>query len=187
MCDQIQAAPCAIELLILRHTLESRRNSNTGALVASALQSATLVEYANPKNPWDSSLLKAEDTWLLYPSPGAKLPQAPPKRLVILDASWSQARRMAQRIPELRGMPTLALPAPERALPRLRRGANEQQMSTAESVACALRQLGQQRSAEHLEVLLREMVRRFSLPQRRGPQPKKTASNPATTVLSTDN
>ena len=75
---------------------------------------------------------------------------------------------MAQRIPELRGLPTLALPVPEKPLPRLRRASKAEQMSTAESVVAALRVLKQDAAAAHLEFLLCEMVRRFSLPQRRG-------------------
>lgn len=154
--------------MILRHTLESKRNSNTGRLVAAALARTRVLEYGSPSEPWDSTLLDHPDTWLLYPKPGAQVPQVLPKRLVVLDGSWSQARRMSQRIPALWRMPTLALPPPANPLPRLRTGQCSQQMSTAESVVSALRLLGQDQPADHLETLLRELVRRFALPQRRG-------------------
>jgi DTW domain-containing protein YfiP len=159
-----------MEVVILRHILERERNSNTGRLAARALEGASLVEYASPDHPWDPAALLRGDTWLLYPRPGSELPERLPDRLLVLDASWSQARRMAQRIPELQGLPTLALPPPALALPRLRNAGRPEQMSTAESVVAGLRALGQSAPADHLEGLLRELVRRFSLPQRRGPR-----------------
>jgi DTW domain-containing protein YfiP len=162
-----------LQVVILRHTLERKRNSNTGRLVAAALEGASLLHYASPEAAWDPGILAGEDTWLLYPKPGSSTPTTLPKRLVVLDGSWSQARRMAQRIPALWRMPTLALPPPLLPLPRLRTGAKIEQMSTAESVVAALRLLEQEAPAQHLESLLRELVRRFSLPQRRGDQGPK--------------
>lgn len=159
--------------MILRHTLESKRNSNTGRLVARAIEGCSITEYGNPGASLDTGALDQEDTWLLYPNGSSRTPKRPPKRLVVLDGSWGQARRMAQRIPSLWRMPTLALPPPMEPLPRLRTGAKLEQMSTAESVIAALRHLGHSAPADHLEGLLRELVRRFSLPQRRGPQARK--------------
>lgn len=193
LCERIVAASCPIEVLVLRHTLERKRNSNTGRLVAGALAGARLMEYASPSEPWDPAALSEDSTWLLYPGPGAQRPVGLPRRLVVLDGSWSQARRMAHRIPELLHMPRLALPPPANPLPRLRTGQLSEQMSTAESVVAALRSLEQHAPAEHLEKLLRELVRRFSLPQRRGPQGQRIspessdhcAKQPGTTPLQT--
>ena len=167
LCAEITRAPCEIEIIVLRHVLERERNSNTGSLVSRALQGARLLEYASPEHGWDPQELCMPNTSLLYPKPGVSQPARLPSRLVILDATWPQARRMSQRIPELRGMPTLALPPPSQVLPRMRDGAAPEQMSTAESTVAALRLLGQDGPADHLERLLRELVRRFSLPQRR--------------------
>ncbi len=66
-------------------------------------------------------------------------------------------------------MPTLSLPPPIAALPRMREGKSPEQMSTAESAIAALRALGEDSAAAHLEVLLRELIRRFALPKRKGP------------------
>ncbi len=152
---------------MVRHALERRRNSNTGRLVGAALKGATIVDYATAATPIDTGFLASPQTALLYPRPGKALKA--PKRLILLDASWSQARRMAQRIPELSSMPTLPLPAPAAPLPRMREGKRPEHMSTAESAIAALRVLGEDAAAEHLERLLRELVRRFALPMRRGP------------------
>ncbi len=173
LCERISAHPCSIQVLVLRHTLEGKRSSNTGRLVARALAGAQLVDYGRKSQPLDSKHLSREGSWLLYPKPGARVPTLLPKQLIVLDGSWSQARKMAQRIPALWSMPTLALPPPAMPLPRLRNGLKKEYMSTAESVIAALRVLGQDQPAQHLETLLRELVRRFSLPRRRGVQPSK--------------
>ncbi|MCP4446260.1 MAG: DTW domain-containing protein [Myxococcales bacterium] len=168
LCAEITRIPCGVEIVVLRHVMERRRNSNTGRLVARALEGAKVLEYALREEPLDTAVLAGANTALLYPRPSSvDAPQ--PTRLILLDASWSQARRMAQRIPELRSMPSLSLPTPIRVLPRMREGKAPEQMSTAESAIAALRLLGEVAAADHLEVLLRELVRRFALPKRRGP------------------
>ncbi len=168
LCAQITRAACDVEVVVLRHSLEAKRNSNTGRLVASALQGAELWEYASPDVPIDLNELVVPNTWLLYPHSNASHPATLPKRLIVLDGSWSQARRMAHRIPQLRNLPCLALPPPAKALPRLRKGQSDEQMSTAESVVAALRGLHQEAAACHLEHLLEELVYRFGVTRRKG-------------------
>jgi DTW domain-containing protein YfiP len=51
----------------------------------------------------------------------------------------------------------------------MREGKSPEQMSTAESAIAALRVLGEDAAANHLESLLHELVRRFALPRRKGP------------------
>ena len=168
LCAEITQVDCGIEVIVLRHTLERKRNSNTGRLVGAALASARLLDYGVPNAPLDTAVLAGPGTALLYPRPSA-VDAPPPSRIILLDGSWSQARRMAQRIPQLRGMPSLSLPAPSRLLPRMREGKSPEQMSTAESAIAALRVLGEDAAANHLESLLHELVRRFALPRRKGP------------------
>ena len=168
LCDGITPIACGARIVVLRHVLERRRNSNTGRLVGAALGGALVLDYAVPEAPIDVGALAGPDSALLYPRPGTPLLTSP-RRVIVLDASWSQARRMAQRIAPLRQMATLSLPAPVWELPRMREGKAPEQMSTAESAIAALRLLGESAAADHLERLLRELVRRFALPKRKGP------------------
>lgn len=132
------------------------------------LEGARVLNYADREAEFDVAALSGPDTWILYPQAGAKPSStAPPKRIIALDATWPQARKMLRKIPALRGLPRLALPCPETSLPRMRRTSSPEQMSTAESVVVALRSLGQTSAADHLEAQLREVVRRFTLPMRR--------------------
>ena len=169
MCELIRAAPCALEMVVLRHHLETHRASNTGRIVARSLAGAKLASYAAPDHALNRGLFDGPNTWILYPSPNARVPDVAPERLVVLDATWPQARKMYQRIPELRRLPALALPPPNQALPRMRKTQRPEQMSTAEACIAALRVLGDSSAADHLESTLREAVRRFALPKRKGP------------------
>lgn len=151
----------------MRHVLERHRASNTGRLIPHCLQGGQLQEYATPERDFEEAGLAAPDTWLLYPRPGARQPTQAPRRLVVLDATWSQARKMGQRIRGLSSLPAVALPPPQVALPRLRKGREPEQMSTAESVIAALRLFGEDSAASHLEGVLREVASRFALPRRK--------------------
>jgi DTW domain-containing protein YfiP len=83
--------------------------------------------------------------------PGPPLAE-PPTRIVVPDGTWSQARRMLQRLPALQALPRLALPGPPPGL-RLRRPHRGDGMSTLEAMAGALHALGRAQDAEALLAL----------------------------------
>jgi DTW domain-containing protein YfiP len=142
-----------VEIVFLRHASERDRLTNTGHWAALALAGSAVVEQGTPGIPVDGSALAAAGTWVLFPSPHAPSPAVPPPtRLVVPDGTWPQARRMLQRIPELRALPRLPLPAAGPAH-RLRRPAAGG-MSTLEALAAALRALGEAEAAARLDALL---------------------------------
>jgi DTW domain-containing protein YfiP len=142
-----------VEVVFLRHASERDRLTNTGHWAALALERSAVLEQGTPGVPLDGSALSAPGTWVLFPSPHPPPPGVPPPaRLVVPDGTWPQARRMLQRVPELRALPRLPLPAAGPAL-RLRRPAAGG-MSTLEAVAAALRALGEAEAAARLEALL---------------------------------
>ncbi len=139
-------------MVFLRHASERDRLSNTGHWASLALVGSSVLEQGLPGEPLDASGLAVPGTWILYPSPHPPPPGTPPpRRLVVPDGTWTQARRMIQRVPALRGLPRLALPAAP-ATPRLRRPV-EGGMSTLEAVAAALRSLGEPAAAAELDAL----------------------------------
>jgi len=142
--------------VFLRHASERDRLSNTGHWASLALEGSAVLEHGLPGAPLDASELAVPGTWVLYPSPHPPPPGTPPpRRLVVPDGTWSQARRMMQRIPALRALPRLPLPAPVAV--RLRRPVAGG-MSTLEAVASALRALDEPAAAAALEQLLAEGV-----------------------------
>jgi DTW domain-containing protein YfiP len=141
MCAQIPRIETSVRFLILRHHKELWRTSNTGRLAALALPNSQLVSYGGPDSPRDFSALLGPESWLLFPSETPTPVKPPPSaQLVVLDASWTQARRMVHRMRELQGLPRFALAATYRAH-RLRQPTVRDGMSTIEAMAKAVRLL----------------------------------------------
>lgn len=139
LCDEIPQVHTRTRILLLQHVMEIAKKSNTGGVAALALVNSRRIIHGSPSGGSELDLLAEPGTWLLYPDGPPAPPDAPPPRqLVVLDASWSQARRMTQRVPELRTLPRLALPPPEPGLLRLREPSHPSGMSTLDAVARAV-------------------------------------------------
>ena len=91
----------------------------------------------------------------MYPAgdPTVVAPVPPPRQIVILDATWSQARKMFHKLTALRGLPILRLPDAPMPSARLRKSPGEGQVSTIEAIARALRLLEGEAPAAALERL----------------------------------
>jgi DTW domain-containing protein YfiP len=134
----------------LQHALEASKVSNTGRFVPLVLAGAELRPLGAKEAPFDASGLSDAGTALLFPDLGApSVPVEDVRRLVVVDASWSQARRMLQRVPALRTLPRLSLTvtAPARSL----RAAPPGALSTLQAVARALDLLGDAEAGAALE------------------------------------
>ncbi len=161
------------EFLIVRHARDAWKTTNTGRLAAMAMPNATLRDHGLPHQaiapPPDLS-----GTWLLFPDDSAVKPSGRPRRVVVPDGTWPQARRMVQRIPWLRALPRLSL-APTAPFVGLRRSPNRFSMSTLAAIARAVEHLEGPGPAALLDGLHDEFVQRIrSL--RGGPaSPERTA------------
>lgn len=122
-------------IVLIQHLLEQTERSNTGRHAAAALSTLELRVFGARDVP-----LKADDlegAWLLWPGeppPDEATPR--PSTLVVLDGSWSQARKMMQRVPQLRSLRRWSLPAPPGR--RSLRASPPGGMSTLEALAEAL-------------------------------------------------
>jgi len=136
LCAEIPRVANRTEVVIVRHHLERYRSSNSGRLAAMALASCTVVEHGGAVGP--ARLPALDGAWLVYPQGEAVIPAEPPRQLVFLDATWSQARRMYRKLDGLRGLPILRLAVTAPA-PRLRESPAPGFVSTIEAIAAALR------------------------------------------------
>lgn len=153
LCAAARPVPTAVEVVIVRHAMERWKTSNTARWTLLALKHSRLIEHGLPSGDADLPSFPP-GTWLVFPAPTLELPDGlPPARLVFVDGSWSQARRMAQRLDALRSLPRLALPPPAPGVARLRRPGSVEQMSTIEAVSAALRRVGEADAASHLASL----------------------------------
>ncbi|MFZ5440261.1 MAG: DTW domain-containing protein [Myxococcota bacterium] len=123
-----------MRVVLIQHVLELSERSNTGRHAARVSSSVEARVFGAKDAP-----LKVDDlhgAWLLWPGEPARPAQTPPSTLVVLDGSWSQARKMMQRVPELRALPRFSLVAPEGR--RSLRAAPPGGMSSLEAIAEAL-------------------------------------------------
>ena len=159
VCDAIPRITTRTEIVLVRHVTEDRLTSNSGRFVALALPRSRLLEYGGGQT-FDDSELTRPGTALLYRSAGARPLPFVPERLVVLDGSFRQARRMYTRLAALRNLPEFALESPSIAPTRLRTPPVTDGMSTIEAVAGALAALEGPEVAAALYELHAELIRR---------------------------
>lgn len=122
-----------MRVILIQHILELSERSNTGKHAARVSARVEPRVFGAKDAP-----LKVDDlagAWLLWPGE-ARAPEGVPTALVVLDGSWSQARKMMQRVPELRALPRFSLVAPEGR--RSLRASPEGGMSSLEAIGEAL-------------------------------------------------
>ena len=146
---------------IVRHHSERFRSSNTGRLAALSLINSEIVDHGGASG--EAKFTPLPGAMLLFPM-GDECTVAPtplPAQLIVLDATWSQARRMWRKLDMLRGLPTLRLPELAVAAPRLRKSPGPGRVCTIEAIAAALRLLEGDAVATPLEALYDDVVDRM--------------------------
>lgn len=179
LCAQVPSVVTSTRILILRHHLERHRSSNSGRLAHLALPNSEIVDHGGLGGPAALGPV-AEGTWLLYPEgePRVTVPTPAPRQLIVLDATWSQARRMYRKISALRGLPLLRLPDAPMPAARLRESPGPGRVSTIEAIARALRLLEGDSAATALEQLFELAVARAAATGRTMPSATETPDPP---------
>jgi tRNA-uridine aminocarboxypropyltransferase len=160
LCADIPVVPTRTRIVIVRHASELYRSSNSGRLAHLALPNSEILDHAIEGAPIDDARLAIAGSWLLYPEgePRTRAPEPPPSRLIVLDGTWQQSRRMRQRLIGLRGLPVLRLPDEEAPPDRLRASPGRGLVSTIEAIARALRLLEGDAPADALDRLFARAV-----------------------------
>jgi DTW domain-containing protein YfiP len=159
LCAAIPTVVTRTRIVIVRHHLERWRSSNSGRLAHLALPNSEIVEHGGRSV---AALPPLDGAWLVFPEgePVTAAPVPPPRQLVVLDATWSQARRMYRKLAALRGLPILRLPDAPMPAARLRESPAPGRVSTLEAIARALRLVEGDAAAEPLEALFALAVAR---------------------------
>jgi DTW domain-containing protein len=134
-------------VLILQHPRERTHPFGTARLTALGLRkSEVLVDFAGCLRRDASALGELAGSALLYPHAQARdvttLSAAErPRRLIVIDGTWHQARTLYRDIPALHALPHVTLPAGLRSTFQLRRQPAQHCLSTVEAIVYALRTL----------------------------------------------
>ena len=160
LCAAIPIVMTRTRIVIVRHHLERWRSSNSGRLANLALPNSEIIEHGGAAG--SAVLPPFAGAWLVFPEgePIRDAPVPPPCQLVVLDATWSQARRMFRKLDGLRGLPLLRLPDAPMPEARLRESPAPGRVSTIEAIARALRLIEGDAAAAPLEALFALAVAR---------------------------
>ncbi|MGX5220215.1 tRNA-uridine aminocarboxypropyltransferase [Pseudomonas segetis] len=152
-----QSAMC-----LIMHDVEVLKPSNTGWLIADVVAQTSAFGWLRTEVDPALPALLNDPQWqpyLVFPgeyvAPERVVSQvdvAPGKRplFVLLDATWTEARKMFRKSPYLDNLPVLSL-SPERlSRYHLRRSTRNEQLCTAEVAALCLELAGDQRAADGL-------------------------------------
>jgi DTW domain-containing protein YfiP len=168
ICPILPTVTTRAKYLILRHVYEAQRPSNTGRLVALAMPNSRIIPCGGGTriglSPVDDEFLRVPGTWLLWPdgtgTQSGMSDLTPPDRVVVIDATWQQARRLYSGMPVLWTLPRLVLPEPKQYRDRLREQHRSDGMSTIEAIAAAVAKIEGVEAARPMESLYDELVRR---------------------------
>jgi len=144
ICAQIPRIEVATKLLLVIHTKEMKRTTNTGTLALKALSNSEIVIRGKTKEPVDlTPSLKGPYTSLLF-YPGAdSVPLTkefvaslvPPIQLIVPDGNWRQASKVSSRHPELGSIPRVTIAEVNSATLHLRRESSPEGMATLQAIA----------------------------------------------------
>lgn len=129
------------EVLVVRHERESWKSTGTARIAALAMPNLRILDFGEDSEPARSALpgLAGPGTHLLFPTDQrAPWDGTVIKRLVVLDGTWRQVRRMYAKLPALHPVPKLALPEQVTKILRLRDSKFEAGRSTLEAIAEAV-------------------------------------------------
>lgn len=128
-------APLAVatELVLLQHPAEAGHAKNSAAFLALGLNPAARLLRGEVFDP----ALAGPGTALLYPGGSRAAVPSRVDRLILLDGSWRQSRRLLAANPWLGALPRLALP-PLASRYAIRRAHRPGQLSTLEAGLHAL-------------------------------------------------
>ncbi len=144
VCGDVVPVRPRTEVVVVRHIRESWKSTGTARAASLALPTLTCLDYHEDAQPALGALepLAQSGTFVLFPKePTAPWDGEPVKRLIVLDGTWRQTRRMFQRLPVLHALPRLALSAKAEPVLRLREGTLAEGRSTLEAIADALQRL----------------------------------------------
>lgn len=194
VCALRPSVPTRAGVCLIMGDIEPLKPSNTGWLVADVV--ADTAAFGWSRTAVDPALLAllADTQWqpvLVFPGefvearrvvsevPTATEIAAPGKRplFVLLDGTWSEARKMFRKSPYLDALPVLSLNPGQASVYRLRRAAHGHHFCTAEVAAQCLEMAGEMRAGETLSAWLDVFSAHYLSAKRNLPLDRESAAH----------
>ena len=126
-----------MKIFLLTHERELLRATNTGALATKVLPEIVerIIWARNTPNPALLSAINHGNTVLLYPTDDSDVaPIDAFETIILLDATWQEARKMFNKSPYLKNLPRAQIKPRQASQYQLRRNQPEGGLCTAECV-----------------------------------------------------
>ena len=187
LCALRPQVPTQAGVCLLMHDAEPLKPSNTGWLIADVVPDTFAFGWSRTEVDPQITALLADPQWqpyVVFPrefvhEPGravqslneASAPLQPGKRplFILLDATWSEARKMFRKSPYLDALPVLSLTPAQLSRYRLRRSTRGEHLCTAEVAAMCLELAGDLRAGEALDDYLDVFSQHYLAAKRRLP------------------
>ncbi|HAB86023.1 tRNA-uridine aminocarboxypropyltransferase [Stutzerimonas stutzeri] len=166
LCPWLPRVDSECGVCLLMHDIEPLKPSNTGWLIADVvLDTFAFTWQRTGVDPRLLDLL-ADPQWqplVIFPGEYAapqrvveRVERQPDKRplFILLDATWTEARKMFRKSPYLDGLPVLSLQPEALSRYRLRRSTRSDHLCTAEVAALCLELAGDSAAANTLDAWL---------------------------------
>lgn len=153
-------------ICLIMGDIEPLKPSNTGWLIADVVPDTTAFGWSRTQVDPALLALLADPRWapcVVFPGEYAapervvtEVPVVPGKRplFVLLDGTWSEARKMFCKSPYLNHLPVLSLQPEQISRYRLRRSTRDEHLCTSEVAALCLALAGEPQAGEVLETYL---------------------------------
>ena len=163
ICARRPVLQAEVTFCLLMHSLEPLKPTNTGRLIAECLGDTQAFVWARTEvDPGLLALLADPryQPYVVFPGEYA-LPDQPVCRdlpassgrrplLIILDATWTQARKMFRKSPYLASLPVLSMETEQLSRYRLRRSTRDDHLCTVEVATACLGLAGDTQAARQL-------------------------------------
>lgn len=181
MCALRPHLPTHAGVCLVMHDAEPLKPSNTGWLIADVVPETHAFGWTRTAVEPGLLALLADPQWqpfLVFPgeyvAPQRVVEEvnlAPGKRplFVLLDATWTEARKMFRKSPYLDALPVLSLTPAQLSRYRLRRSTRGEHLCTAEVAAMCLELAGDLRAGEALDDYLDAFSQHYLAAKRRLP------------------
>jgi DTW domain-containing protein len=175
VCSHAPRLCISTRLVVIIHSKEWRKTTNTGHFARLAIKDAEVRLHGAPRRTVSSAgIVAASSTLVLFPGRGAhplnpayiaSLPR--PLTLLVPDGNWNQAQHMMRRLPMLHQARPVRLDGSALDPNGLRRNHCDGRMSTFEAIAQALGILEGRETEDHLLKFFGRVLERMTDNSRR--------------------
>ncbi|WP_330961519.1 tRNA-uridine aminocarboxypropyltransferase [Photobacterium sp. 53610] len=160
ICHAEPKLRCQARFVLLTHSKEFDKDSNTGVLMARSLPDCQRICWSRTEPPHDLLRQIADpqvQPWLLFPAddhhPATDYHPITDKTplFILLDATWQEARKMVRKSPWLAALPRLSLTPDQLSAYALRRNQQSGNLCTCETGIALLNLLEAHEDARALQ------------------------------------